>query len=144
MQFPDDKFDPLVEKASVEYPPRQIDGAGANGSSSGYLDMKGNGTNSQAERANQTLPATLYLSSKPSWWRSIPFPATGPDVIGGFGPEGQSYGNPAQACYFRAMGGSDEAARRPLTFDAGRCYGTGHPTPKTPTGLPATVRRVGP
>jgi hypothetical protein len=26
-----------------------------------------------------TLPASLYYSSKPSWWGTLPFPAIGPD-----------------------------------------------------------------
>ena len=33
--------------------------------------------------ANQTLPASFYLSSKPSWFGSIPWPAVGPDVSSG-------------------------------------------------------------
>jgi hypothetical protein len=33
--------------------------------------------------ASQTLPASFYLSSKPSWFGSIPWPAIGPDVTGG-------------------------------------------------------------
>src|SRR5580698_2572306 len=144
MQFAVDSSSLLVEKGSAEYAPRQNDSAGVHGSSSDYLEVRDDGANIQAEGVSQTLPATFYLSGRPSWWGSMPFPATGPDVTGGFGPEGQSYGNPAQACYFRAMGGSDEAARRPLTFDAGRCYGTGHPTPKPPAGLTANAHRAGP
>ncbi len=45
------------------------------------------------------FPASFYLAGKPAWWGSMPFPATGPDVSGGSGPGGHSYGNPAQACY---------------------------------------------
>jgi polysaccharide export outer membrane protein len=76
------------------------------------------------------LPASFYLSSKPAWWSNTPFPATGPDVSGGIGPKGHSYGNPAEACYFKVMGGSDGGAGGPLTFNAGRCYGKGsQPTP---------------
>lgn len=29
------------------------------------------------------LPASLYLSAKPAWWGSVPWPAIGPDVTGG-------------------------------------------------------------
>jgi hypothetical protein len=143
-QFPAGGSSLLVEKASAEYPPRRDDGAGVHGSSSDYLEVRDDGANIQAEGVSQTLPATFYLSGRPSWWGSMPFPATGPDVTGGFGPEGHSYGNPAQACYFRAMGGSDEAARRPLAFDAGKCYGTAHPAPKAPAGLTANAHRAGP
>ena len=55
----------------------------------------------------------------------MPFPATGPDVSGGIGPRSHSYGNPALACYFNVMGGSDGGAGGPLTFNADRCYGKG-------------------
>jgi hypothetical protein len=145
MQFPMDPNSPLVEKQSVEYFHRGSDFADGYGSSSGFPEGKDDGTNSRAEGINQALPATFYLSGKPSWWRSIPFPATGPDVTGGFGPEGHSYGNPAEACYFKVMGGSDGGSGGPLTFDAGRCYGTGHPTPQAPTGFIArNARRGGP
>jgi hypothetical protein len=68
------------------------------------------------------LPASFYLPGKPSWWGGLPFPATGPDVTGGAGPGGHSYGNPAQACYLAKMGGSDGGAGSPLTFSADRCY----------------------
>ncbi len=71
------------------------------------------------------LPPSLYLKRKPEWWGSMPFPATGPDVEGGIGPGGHSFGNPAQACYLRVMGGSDGGAGGPLAFNAGKCYGMG-------------------
>jgi hypothetical protein len=82
------------------------------------------GTTTWATGVTQTLPASFYLSSKPSWWGSMAYPATGPDVTGGTGPGGHSYGNPAQACYFKVMGGSDGGAGGPLTFNASTCYGT--------------------
>jgi hypothetical protein len=69
-----------------------------------------------------SLPASFYLAGKPSWWGGMPFPATGPDVTGGPGPGGHSYGNPAQACYFAKMGGSDGGAGSPLVFHPDRCY----------------------
>lgn len=71
------------------------------------------------------LPASLYLAGKPNWWGSMPYPATGPDVAGGNGPRGHSYGNPAQACFLKVMGGSDGGAGGPLVFNASRCYGMG-------------------
>ena len=70
-----------------------------------------------------TLPPSLYLSAQPPWWGSLPFPATGPDVTGGSGPGGHSYGNPAQACYLKIMGGSDGGAGSPLPFGPDACYG---------------------
>jgi len=70
------------------------------------------------------LPASFYLSFKPSWWGDLPFPSTGPDVAGGPGPGGHSYGNPAQHCYLHAMNGTDGGEGSPLTFNAARCYAT--------------------
>lgn len=71
----------------------------------------------------ETLPASIYLKGKPAWWGDLPFPATGPDVTGGPGPGGHSYGNPARACYLNRMGGSDGGVGGPLPFNAERCYG---------------------
>jgi hypothetical protein len=87
-----------------------------------------------ANGVTKMLPASFYLSSKPTWWGSMPFPATGPDVTGGTGPGGHSYGNPAQACYLKVMGGSEGGAGGPLTFNASACYG-----PLPVTGLSGTV-----
>ncbi len=90
----------------------------------------------------QTLPPSFYLSGKPGWWGTMPFPSTGPDVAGGNGPGGHSFGNPAQTCYLTVMGGSDGGAGGPLTFNAGRCYGTSSKNgPSSPTGLTGTVIR---
>ena len=74
--------------------------------------------------APQQLPASFYLPAKPKWWNTIPYPAIGPDVNGGIGPGGHSYGNPAQACYLQIMHGVDGAERSPLTFNPDQCYGT--------------------
>jgi hypothetical protein len=82
----------------------------------------------------------LYLALSPVWWGSMPFPATGPDVKGGSGPGGHSYGNPARACYLGVMGGSDGGAGGPLAFDAGRCYRMGIPVERVlPDNKNATV-----
>ena len=78
-----------------------------------------------AER--KALPASFYLSAKPAWWGPIPFPATGPDVSGGSGPGGHSYGNPARFCYLHTMGGSDGGEGSPRRFNAEACYGAGNP-----------------
>lgn len=69
------------------------------------------------------LPPSLYLSAKPWWWGALPFPATGPDITGGPGPGGHSFGNSAEACYERVMGGSDGGAGNPLPFDPAACFG---------------------
>lgn len=68
------------------------------------------------------LPASFYLAAKPEWWSRVPYPATGPDVSGGFGPKGYSYGNPAQACYLQVMRGVDGGQGGPLAFNPDRCY----------------------
>ncbi|HVX56544.1 MAG TPA: hypothetical protein VHA37_02325, partial [Candidatus Saccharimonadales bacterium] len=70
----------------------------------------------------RALPASFYLEARPAWWHAVPYPATGPDLTGGSGPGGHSFGNPAQACYEKTMGGSDGGAGSPRTFNAGRCY----------------------
>lgn len=90
----------------------------------------------------QSLPASFYLSSKPTWWGSTPFPATGPDVTGGKGPGGHSYGNPAQVCYTTVMGGTDGGAGSPLKFNASKCYGASTSTPSTPAAAPAAPQKL--
>jgi hypothetical protein len=70
---------------------------------------------------NQTLPASFYLSRKPSWWGSMPWPPIGPDVTGGPLVSGHVYKIPARLCYENtpSSGGI-------LTFNADICYlGTG-------------------
>jgi hypothetical protein len=99
-----------------------------------------NGSISWASGVAHALPSSFYLSSVPSWWRTIPFPATGPDVSAGAGPGGHSYGNPARSCYLYIMGGSDGGAGGPLAFNASKCYGTGSQAPQAPGGLKAKVR----
>ncbi len=82
----------------------------------GDVDALGSGCDAGA--AGIALP-----EGQTPWWGAMPFPATGPDVTGGPGPGGHSYGNPAQACYVNRMGGSDGGAGGPLPFNAERCYG---------------------
>jgi len=96
------------------------------------------GTTTWATGVTQTLPASFYLTAKPSWWGSLPYPAIGPDVTGGTGPGGHAAltaSNPAQAC-FTAMGGTDGGAGSPYTFNAATCYAGGTPTASTPTFSP--------
>ena len=64
----------------------------------------------------------LYLSARPSWWKNLPFPAIGPDIQGGNGPGGHSYGNPAERCYRTNMGGKDGGPGSPYRFNAAACY----------------------
>jgi hypothetical protein len=79
--------------------------------------------------ASQTLPASFFLSGKPGWWGSMPWPAIGPDVTGGQDPSGHVHAIPAQVCYnTTAKDGSGI-----LIFNADRCYLTARPA--SPTNL---------
>jgi len=76
---------------------------------------------------SQTLPASFYLSSKPSWWGTMPWPAVGPDVTGGnvASVAGHVYHNPAANCYLNVMGGKTDGSSGQLTFNADDCYSSG-------------------
>jgi hypothetical protein len=68
--------------------------------------------------ATRALPASLFLSAKPPWWGSMPWPAIGPDVTGGRDSAGHAHKIPAQVCFessSRSTGGT-------LVFDANACY----------------------
>ncbi len=94
-----------------------------------------------ATGVSHELPASFYLAGRPAWWGLEPYPATGPDVAGGNGPAGHSYGNPAQVCYFKVMGGSDGGAGGPRVFNAARCYGMGISNQSVlPDNVPTTVQ----
>lgn len=60
----------------------------------------------------QSLPASLYLSSKPSWFGATAWPAIGPDVSG-FNNDTIAH-IPAQVCYNLIVQNG--------YFDAGNCY----------------------
>lgn len=73
-----------------------------------------------------TLPASFYLSGKPTWWpATIVYPAIGPDVSGS-GPGGftssTTTANPAMNCFFNFMGGTEGSAGSPYSFNANTCY----------------------
>jgi hypothetical protein len=70
------------------------------------------------------LPASFYLTSKPPFWGSMPWPAVGPDVTGGDIPNvgGHAYMNPAMACYTNVMRGPADGSGGPLTFNGKSCY----------------------
>jgi hypothetical protein len=88
---------------------------------------------------SQTLPASFYLSSKPSWWGNLPWPAIGPDITGGTGPGGHASltaSNPAQACYNNTPKGSDGIA----LFNPSNCYGSGGSSDTTPPAAPRNVK----
>lgn len=91
----------------------------------------------------QTLPASFYLTSQPSWWPStIAWPSVGPDVTGGSGPGGHvastTAANPAQSCYTSVMSGTDGTGS-PLSFNASACYNTTAATPAPPTNVSAVA-----
>lgn len=67
---------------------------------------------------SSTLPASFYLSAKPSFWGSMPWPAVGGDVSGGNVPNvgGHAYWNPAANCYLNVMGGSLNGSTGALAF----------------------------
>jgi hypothetical protein len=69
--------------------------------------------------ASQALPASFYLSAKPQWFGSAPWPAIGPDVAGGVGPGGHVQKIPSRLCYEGAQKDSGGI----MSFNATRCYG---------------------
>lgn len=87
-----------------------------------------------------TLPASFYLSGKPAWFGSGPWPTIGPDVTGGLSDAyGHAYAIPAEVCYENVMGGTDGRGS-PLTFNANRCYGQQTARPAPPSNLTTVVR----
>jgi hypothetical protein len=88
---------------------------------------------------NTTLPQSFYLNAKPSWWGTMPWPAVGPDVVGGdiINVGGHAFHNPAALCYLSVMGGLTTGASGPLAFDSSNCYTSSSIPP--PTGLSVTV-----
>jgi hypothetical protein len=91
---------------------------------------------------SQTLPASFYLSSKPSWWGSMPWPAVGPDVTGGniASVGGHAFHNPAANCYLNIMGGKTDGSSGALTFSTSACYGSNNGGgPDAPKGVKAVV-----
>jgi hypothetical protein len=88
--------------------------------------------------SSQSLPASFFLSGKPSWWGTPwgnpPWPAIGPDVSGGDGPGGHSYHIPAELCYQNTSKDSNGI----LNFNADKCY-TSSPVPASPTNLGAVA-----
>jgi hypothetical protein len=91
-----------------------------------------------APNITHTLPPSLYLTGKPSWWGSTPYPAIGPDVSGGTSDSfGYAHNIPAQNCYYDVMGGTDTSGS-PLTFNAHKCYSaSASVTPAPPTKVVA-------
>jgi hypothetical protein len=75
--------------------------------------------------SSTNLPASFYLSSKPSWWPSgKAWPPIGPDVTGGniSGLGGYAYTIPAADCYSNVMNGPSDGTGTVLSFNAAKCY----------------------
>ena len=67
------------------------------------------GSYSVSVPTTETLPTSLYLSAKPTFFKSAdPWPLIGPDVSGGSlsGVGGHVNPNPARQCYLNVMGGT--------------------------------------
>lgn len=91
----------------------------------------------QAVPSTETLPASFYLSSKPSFFTaSKPWPPIGPDVTGGniSGVGGHAYTIPAQDCYLNVMGGPNDGTGPVLSFNANTCYSQTVVPPAATTG----------
>jgi hypothetical protein len=84
--------------------------------------------------ASHTLPASFYLSAKPSWWGTMPWPAVGPDVSGGTDSTGHVFANPAQSCFTS----TSKDANGILIFNANNCYPPGT-RPLPPTNIRAVA-----
>jgi hypothetical protein len=117
--------------------------------------------------ANNSLPASFYLSSQPSWWPSgKAWPSIGPDVTGGdvmycVGgtytgtyvlssvqcpggtattlASGHIISNPAMDCYLNTMAGPPDGTGGGLSFNASSCY-TSAQAPAPPTSLEGVVQ----
>jgi len=102
-----------------------------------YSEVTGQTT--WATGVTQTLPASFYLPSKPSWFGNVPWPPIGPDVTGGIGPGGHAYAIPAEVCYEKVMGGT-VGTGSPLTFNANACYGgSSISSPPAPPTKPTAI-----
>lgn len=96
--------------------------------------------------SSQSLPASFYLSAKPSWWPAAkPWPGIGPDVTGGNIPNvgGHAYTVPAQDCYTATMRGPADGTGNVLSFNANTCYGaSGSTPPPPPPSAPSNLRII--
>jgi hypothetical protein len=91
--------------------------------------------------ASQTLPASFYLASKPSWWGSVAWPPLGPDVTGGNITNTGGHANmiPAELCYTNVMGGPMNSAGGVLSYNPSSCYGQSTSPTSPPTNLTVIV-----
>jgi hypothetical protein len=96
---------------------------------------------------SQTLPNSLYLTTRPdAWWGSpygtVPWPPIGPDVSGGSlaSSGGHAYKIPARLCFENAALDSAFPASSPRirVFNAGVCYPPSVLPPAQPGNLKVT------
>lgn len=95
--------------------------------------------------ANNTLPASFFYSSQPSWWPSgKAWPPIGPDVMGGnvSGVGGHAYTIPAQDCFLTTMGGPSDGTGSVLSFNAATCY-SGAPPPSSGVSIGGNITIAG-
>jgi hypothetical protein len=87
--------------------------------------------------ASQLLPASFYLSAKPSWFGATSWPAIGPDIAGGnvAGVGGHANMIPAHACYANMMHGPADGSGGALAFDPAACYASSNQPPVTSCDL---------
>jgi len=89
--------------------------------------------------ATVALPGSLYLSGKPSWFGSVPWPPIGPDVTGSTvtNTGGHAYKIPARLCFEAAKADAAYPSSNPrvLTFNAAACYQSGAVAPSPPSNL---------
>jgi hypothetical protein len=88
-----------------------------------------------------SLPASFFLSGRPSWWGTQAWPPIGPDVTGGniTGVGGYANRIPAMDC-FNSI--TSNGTTNVTTFNEASCYGGGVSVaqPNPPTGLAAQVQ----
>jgi hypothetical protein len=89
--------------------------------------------------SSNQLPSSFYLSAKPSFFGSTPWPAIGPDVTGGQDTTvgGRAYKIPARACFENS-----ESVNGILTFKPAVCYPNSGSA--TPPAAPTNLRIVPP
>ena len=125
--------------------------------------------NANTAPSSHSIPNSFYLSARPTWFRSVPFPAVGPDVSAGTtgmctsgtynGLEatssaqcsggaftasawgGHANANPAQDCYLNVMHGPPDGSGSVLSFDANSCYSSSSNNGPPPPPAPSRVIR---
>ncbi len=88
----------------------------------GVYDCQASTLSWAASLTDHTLPASFFLSSKPSWFGSTPWPPIGPDVTGGSGIGGHAQVIPAQACFNTT---TQNGTINTGAFAPSSCYGSG-------------------